>query len=48
MQHCVWKQEYTWNLSICACEYDQHSDIDEYFKSLVDDLVIKCNEIVDY
>lgn len=42
------KEDLAWNPSICACEYDKECEIDcTRMKSLVDDLVIKYNEVVD-
>ena len=35
------EKNYVWNLSPCACE------INRYFKSIADDLVIGCNSIID-
>ena len=35
------KKDYIWNLNTCACE------INNYLKSIDDDLVITCDEIID-
>ena len=46
-------EDYVWNTSTCACECNKDWDISEYLKdcecieSLVDDLVVPYNEIVD-
>ena len=52
IKHCLHKEDYVWNPSICACECDKDCDIDEYLKdcafikSLDDNLLITCDEIV--
>ena len=53
IKHCVCKEDYAWNPSTCACKCDKHCNIDEYLenchfaKSITDDLVITCDEIID-
>ena len=36
------KENYVWNSSMCACEIDY-----AYMKSLINDSVISCDEIID-
>ena len=51
--HPVYKEDYAWNPSICASECDKVCDIDEYLKcctrikSLDNNLLTTCDEIVD-
>ena len=53
IKHCVCEKEYAWNPSICACVCDKDCDICEYLedctfmKSLVDNLIVACDAIVD-
>ena len=41
IKHRIYKEHYVWNSSTCACE------INKYLKSIVHDLAIACNEIID-
>ena len=47
------KKDYFWNPSTCAYECDKDCDMSEYLKhfpymkSLVDDLVVTCDQIID-
>ena len=53
IKHCVCEEDYAWNPSIGACECDKYCDICEYLedctlmKSLVNDLVVTCDEILN-
>ena len=53
IKHRVCKDDYAWNPYVCACECDKHCEIEEYLKncacveSIIDDLIITCNENVD-
>ena len=53
MRRSTCEEDYTWNLSTCAVEYDKDSEISEYskhyerIKILVNKQVVTCNEIVD-
>ena len=50
---CVCEKGYVENPSTCTCEYEKDCVIDKYLKdcecmkSLVDDLVVKCDEVED-
>lgn len=52
-RYCTCEEDFAWNPSICACECNKNCKIGKCFKdcvcrkSLVDDLVITCNQIVD-
>ena len=51
--HLACEKDYIWNPSTCACKCDKDCKIGEYFrdslciKSLVDDLLVTCDEIGD-
>ena len=52
-KHKADKKDYVWNPSTCACECDKDYEIYQclnvcvYIKSINDDLVVTCEEIVD-
>ena len=54
IKHQKVSKYYDHDCSICACECDKDSEIKEYqkdsnfTKSLIDDLVVTCEEILDY
>ena len=51
IKHCVCKEDYAWNHSICVCECDKDCEIGEYLKdstctkSLVDIVGVTCDEV---
>ena len=51
--HCICEEDYAWNSSICVCKRNKDCDNGKYTKdctgtkSLVDDLVVTYDEIVD-
>ena len=53
MKHRASEEDYAWNPRICACECDKDCEIDknlkdcECMKSLVDDLAVTSDEIVN-
>ena len=52
IKHRVYKEDYAWKSSRLACEYDNHCDIQEYFKNFtclkkfIGNLVFTCDKIV--
>ena len=50
MKHHTCEEDYAWNTSICACNFDKDCENDKYLKyfecekSLADDLVVTCDE----
>ena len=51
IKHRTCEEEYAWSPSTCACECDKDCEIGEYLKdcefveSLVDDLVVTCDDV---
>ena len=53
IKNCVCKTDFAWIPSTCPCQCVKHCDINKYLKhcscvkTIVDDLVITCDEIID-
>ena len=44
IRHCVYKDDYVWNTSICNCDVDEYTENYAYMKSY--DSVIRCDDII--
>ena len=46
IKHLVYKKNYVWNLSSCACEINRYSKNFAYMESIDEVSIIKCYEII--